>query len=259
MSSSNRRERDLARAKRERQLQRAAASQRTFNPLLIVAVLAVMVVGYVVFSGGGDSNSADPTPTQSTTASASSTSDCTVAPQANMSPAQWSDAPAQTFSGDVATWTLTTNCGDVVIELDGKNAPVTVNSMKFLTEQGYYNNTPCHRLTTAGLYVLQCGDPTGTGGGGPGYSFVDENLPANEANNYPAGTVAMANSGPNTNGSQFFIVFADTQLGPNYTIFGRVTSGLDIIEKVALAGVSGGASDGAPAQPIGILSANFTA
>jgi peptidyl-prolyl cis-trans isomerase B (cyclophilin B) len=102
------------------------------------------------------------------------------------------------------------------------------------------------------LYVLQCGDPTATGSGGPGFAFRDENLPAEGVNNYPAGTVAMANSGPGTNGSQFFLVFADTTLGANYTVWGMITQGLDIVKAIARAGVKGGGADGTPNQPISI-------
>jgi peptidyl-prolyl cis-trans isomerase B (cyclophilin B) len=102
------------------------------------------------------------------------------------------------------------------------------------------------------LYVLQCGDPTATGSGGPNFTYRDENLPAEGLNNYPAGTVAMANSGPGTNGSQFFLVFADTTLGSNYTIWGTVTQGLDIVKAIAKVGVKGGGADGAPIQPIEI-------
>jgi peptidyl-prolyl cis-trans isomerase B (cyclophilin B) len=121
-----------------------------------------------------------------------------------------------------------------------------------LARGGYFNDSLCHRLTTKGLYVLQCGDPTATGGGGPNFTYRDENLPTESLNNYPAGTVAMANSGPGTNGSQFFLVFADTTLGANYTIWGTITQGLDIVKAIAKAGVKGGGADGAPNQPISI-------
>ena len=137
-------------------------------------------------------------------------------------------------------------------------APATVASEVFLTENGFYDATSCHRLTTEGIFVLQCGDPTGTGSGGPGYTVPDENLPAADGVNYPAGTVAMANAGPNTSGSQFFIVYADTVLPPGYSIWGRVISGLDVVDGVAKVGVAGGGSDGPPAQPITIETATFT-
>ena len=144
------------------------------------------------------------------------------------------------------TFTLTTNCGAIVITTVGKKAPWTLTEMSTLAKAGYFDGSLCHRLTTAGIYVLQCGDPTATGRGGPGFSYPDENLPANALNNYPAGTVAMANSGPGTNGSQFFLVFADTSLGPDYTIWGKITKGLDIVQAIAKAGVKGGGGDGTP-------------
>jgi peptidyl-prolyl cis-trans isomerase B (cyclophilin B) len=119
-----------------------------------------------------------------------------------------------------------------------------------LAQQKYFNSTPCHRLTTgSGLYVLQCGDPSGTGSGGPGYEFPDE-LTGTEK--YTRGVLAMANAGANTNGSQFFIVYKDSQLPPKYTVFGSVTSGLGVVDKVAAKGVQGGGSDGKPALPITI-------
>ena len=150
------------------------------------------------------------------------------------------------------TFTLTTNCGTIVITTVGNKAPLTLTQLSMLSKAGYFNGSLCHRLTTQGIFVLQCGDPTATGMGGPGFSYPDENLPANVLNNYPAGTVAMANSGPSTNGSQFFLVFADTSLGPNYTIWGRITKGLNIVQAIAKAGVKGGGADGTPNQRIAL-------
>ena len=135
----------------------------------------------------------------------------------------------------------------------------TVASEAFLAADGFYDNTTCHRLTTSGIYVLQCGDPKGDGSGGPGYSVPDENLPADGENNYPAGTVAMANAGPGTAGSQFFIVYADTTLPGDYTVWGTVTSGLDIVQEVASGGVADGSTDGSPMQPVFIESATVQA
>ncbi len=149
-------------------------------------------------------------------------------------------------------FTLVTNCGNIVITTVGVKAPFAMTSIAALAKGGYYDNSLCHRLTTQGLFVLQCGDPTATGRGGPQFTFPDENLPANTANNYPAGTVAMANSGPNTNGSQFFLVYANTTLAPSYTIWGTITSGLDIVKAIAKAGAAGGAPDGKPAKTIAI-------
>jgi peptidyl-prolyl cis-trans isomerase B (cyclophilin B) len=149
-------------------------------------------------------------------------------------------------------FTFVTNCGNIVVTTVGAKAPITLTQLSTLARGGYFNNSLCHRLTTQGLYVLQCGDPTATGGGGPNFTYRDENLPAEGLNNYPAGTVAMANSGPGTNGSQFFLVFADTTLGANYTIWGTVTQGLEIVKAIAKAGVRGGGADGAPSQQIEI-------
>ena len=150
------------------------------------------------------------------------------------------------------TITLETNCGKIVITTVGAKAPITVTQIATLARGGFFDNTLCHRLTTQGLYVLQCGDPTATGTGGPNFTYPDENLPVTGPNNYPAGTVAMANSGAGTNGSQFFLVFADTTLGPNYTIWGTITQGLEIVKGIAKAGVKGGGADGTPNQTISI-------
>lgn len=263
MSSSNRRERELARAKRERQLAaaqvRSAKKRQSFSLIAVVGVFCALVVGYMALSGGNAPDaSASETPTQSASPTASSNLNCSTAPAAVSNPQQWATAPAVSLNSGTAQWVLTTNCGEIVIDLLPEAAPQTVSSFAFLTENNYFDNTPCHRLTTAGLYVLQCGDPTGTGTGGPGYQFTDENLPTDVAGvNYPTATVAMANSGANTNGSQFFIVFGDTTLNASYSIFGKVTKGLDIVQAIAAQGVAGGSGDGSPAQGIGILDAKI--
>ena len=160
--------------------------------------------------------------------------------------------PKKMDKGRIGKFTLITNCGKIVITTDGVNAPVTLTHLTALAKANYFNGSLCHRLTTQGLYVLQCGDPTATGTGGPGFTYQDENLPKDVANNYPAGTVAMANSGPSTNGSQFFLVYADTRLSPAYTIWGQITTGLDIVKAVAAAGVKDGGADGTPAQTFAI-------
>ncbi len=169
--------------------------------------------------------------------------------------------PAKKFAKNL---TLTTNCGPIVISLN-KKAPQTITNISALANAGYYNKSLCHRLTTEGIFVLQCGDPTASGGGSPtGWTgYADENLPGEGATNYPAGTVAMANSGPGTNGSQFFLVYADTQLGPNYTIWGRITKGLDLVKKIGEVGaykVQGDQAyyvgDGYPIQMVEIIRAS---
>ena len=251
MSSSNKRERELARAKRERQLSRATVAKRNktvFLPAALIALIAI-VFGWNKFS----SQDVSATPTNTNT----SNFFCGDAPIGAAAAPSFDKAEKVDLSKKSYQWVLNTNCGQIVVELEHKAAPTTVNSMLFLTSVGYFDNTPCHRVTTSGLYVLQCGDPTGTGTGGPGYQFADENLPKQKTNNYPAGTIAMANSGPGTNGSQFFIVYEDTTLGANYTIFGHVIKGLTLVQKIAELGASTG-TDGPPTQPIGIKSARYT-
>ncbi|MGF2948922.1 peptidylprolyl isomerase [Microbacterium alcoholitolerans] len=150
-------------------------------------------------------------------------------------------------SGEVPV-TIATSAGDLAVTLDADATPCTTNSFLSLSEQGYFDGTNCHRLTTQGIFVLQCGDPTGTGTGGPGYAFADE-LSGSET--YPAGTLAMANAGPDTNGSQFFIVYADTSLPPSYTVFGHLdTASTEIVAGVAANGTESGASDGTPKTPV---------
>ena len=172
--------------------------------------------------------------------------------------------PTVAAKSPAKTLTFTTNCGDIVISLLGAKAPITVTSIAALANAGYYNKSLCHRLTTEGIYVLQCGDPTASGSGSPtGWTgYVDENLPKATGINYPAGTVAMANSGPKTNGSQFFLVYKDTTLGPDYTIWGKITKGLDLVKKVGDVGayqMSGTqamyAGDGYPIQTVEIVKA----
>jgi len=158
-------------------------------------------------------------------------------------------------------FTLNTNCGQIVFKAFGTKAPLTVLAMTTLAKAGYFDHSLCHRVTTSGFYVLQCGDPTARGTGGPKttdgarWGPPDENLPPAVMNDYPAGTIAMANAGvSNSEGSQFFIVYKDTTLSNTYTIWGQVTSGLDIVKGIADAGVVGGGTDGTPKQTIAIES-----
>jgi peptidyl-prolyl cis-trans isomerase B (cyclophilin B) len=161
--------------------------------------------------------------------------------------------------------TIETNQGAVGLELDNGKTPCTVNNFTSLAKQGFFNNTTCHRLTTTPeLRVLQCGDPTGTGTGGPGYRFPNE-YPTNQYRLtdpalkvpvlYPRGTLAMANSGPGTNGSQFFLVYDDSVLPPTYTVFGTIDSpGLTALDEIAAIGVTAGGDDGKPAKDVTITS-----
>ena len=148
----------------------------------------------------------------------------------------------------IATFLLTTNEGPITISTDRAKTPCTINSFESLARQKYFDNTRCHRLVDSGIFVLQCGDPTASGSGGPGYSFPDE-LSGSET--YPAGTVAMANSGPDTNGSQFFLVFADSPLPAAYTVFGQMDkAGLSVVNKIQAEGEDGSfASSGGGGKP----------
>ncbi|MCW2571913.1 MAG: putative peptidyl-prolyl cis-trans isomerase [Frankiales bacterium] len=146
--------------------------------------------------------------------------------------------------------TIHTNRGDITIALADGATPCTVNSFAHLARTRYYEDTTCHRLTTQGIFMVQCGDPSGKGTGGPGYVFADEHL---AGSTYPAGTVAMANAGPDTNGSQFFLVYGDANLGPDYTVFGHLTAGLDVLRAVAAGGAQP-AGDGQPKLALKITS-----
>jgi peptidyl-prolyl cis-trans isomerase B (cyclophilin B) len=151
------------------------------------------------------------------------------------------------------TITLETNCGDIRITTLANKAPVTVAHMAKLARSGFFDESICHRLINRGAYVLQCGDPTATGKGGPKFVFQDENLPLGAEGNYPEGTVAMWNKGPGTNGSQFFLVYSNTTLiKANYTIWGTITEGLEIVKAIAKMGVRGGGLEGMPSQAISI-------
>jgi peptidyl-prolyl cis-trans isomerase B (cyclophilin B) len=149
--------------------------------------------------------------------------------------------------------TLNTNCGEIVIEAFAKKAPVTVSMLSGLVTSKFYDQSICHRMIySQSAALLQCGDPTASGYGGPQFQFNDENLPKAALNNYPAGTVAMANSGPNTNGSQFFIMAANTTLDPYYTVWGKVTKGLEIVQAVVANGTATGEEVGQPKVKIAI-------
>lgn len=163
--------------------------------------------------------------------------------------------PKMLLKKPIKSITFVTNCGNIVVEPLNNLAPLTVTAITALAKGGFYNHTLCHRMMNDGAYFLQCGDPTVSGFGGPAWQpYADENLPVDGPANYPAGTVAMANSGPNTNGSQFFLVYQDTQFDPDYTIWGKITSGLNIVKAIGMGGVKGGGSVGTPAIKIAIES-----
>ena len=227
---------------------------RLIPALVPVAATALLLAGCgsgdAIYSGAQESSG--------------SSLECAEPPAAPTQPLQFTQADLpEPMSGDPATVTatITTTCGDIELELLAADAPQTVASFAFLAGEGYWDDSACHRLTTSGIFVLQCGDPTGTGSGNPGYGYGIENAPADGV--YPPGTLAMARTqDPESNGGQFFVVFADTQLptqGGGYSVFGTVTSGLEIVQAVAAAGAEGPRGDGAPKQPISILSVEVDA
>jgi peptidyl-prolyl cis-trans isomerase B (cyclophilin B) len=214
---------------------------------IAVIVIAVLAVGAQVFFFTGGPGT--PAPSSSATAKATATATPTATAGANTGV-----VPSSTIAaGRTWTGTLALNGIDLGVELDGAAAPQAVSSTISLVQSGFYTNLACHRLTTSGIYVLQCGDPAGDGSGGPGYSYGPvENAPAD--NVYPAGSIAMARQSGNgfSQGSQFFIVYKDTTIPADaaggYTVVGHVTSGLDQIKtQITDAGVTGGSTDGAPA------------
>ena len=151
--------------------------------------------------------------------------------------------------GKKYTASIATSAGTMTAELFADEAPKTVNNFVFLAREGFYSGVIFHRVIRG--FMIQGGDPTGTGRGGPGYQFADERV----SRPYKRGTLAMANAGPNTNGSQFFVMHADYGLPPNYTIFGKLTSGEDVLDKIATAQT--GAQD-RPANPVSITRVTIT-
>ena len=198
------------------------------------------------------SDSPSETPSDSTSAAPSQASGPCDYTQDPNGAAKKVDAPpaSPTVKGQVKV-DIATTIGDLHATLDGSGKPCTVGSFVSLAKQGYFDSTTCHRLVTSGIYVLQCGDPTATGTGGPGYTIPDE-LTGKEK--YPAGTLAMANTGqPHSGGSQFFIVYKDTPLPPQYAVFGTVdAAAVKAISNAAAKGVVGGGSDGAPKEKVDI-------
>lgn len=218
--TSKQRERDRARRHAEAQARHAAelAARRRRQGIWVLVAILVALAGVVVavLTAGADETGAPTT-----------------------SGGVPDPALAEGRAWDV---TLDTSAGRLELELDGAAAPQAVANFVTLAQDGYFDDTQCHRLTVEGIYVLQCGDPTATGTGGPGYAWGPiENAPAD--NVYPAGTVAMARVGGDgqSMGSQFFLVYADSTIPSDaaggYTVFGRVTGGMDVLEQVAAGGI----------------------
>ena len=259
MAGSRERQRQRARERHERQREERRQRQSQLRKRLSIGAVVVLVLGLVaglslVFVGGS-TPAAKSKPKATASASASATSSaaavaepahhCTYTTTDSGKPSLPTASPD--YNASYAA-TINTNLGKIGISLLNSKATCTVNSFAHLAETNFFNNTQCWRMSnSSGLYLFQCGDPTATaksklscssstlGSGGPGYKFADENL---TGATYPAGTVAMANGGANTNGSQFFLVFKNTTLPASYTPFGKITSGLDILQNVAKAGTS---------------------
>ncbi|TQJ86771.1 peptidylprolyl isomerase [Streptomyces sp. SLBN-31] len=270
MVSQEQRKRQLAREKFLRQQQRRTEARRKarMRNSVIASVLGVILIGSValyttgVMKGDDKANASSQT-TPSATPTSKAPDPCEKAAKGSVEKLSWKKEPAMTIDKSAKyTMKLATTCGDIDIALKTSAAPHTVNSFDFLASKGFFDHTKCHRLTTNGIYVLQCGDPTGSGSGGPGYTIPDENLKDKSLKGgvYPAGTVAMANTGQkHTGGSQFFLVYQDSQLPPSYTPFGTVSaSGMKVLKKIAAAGESTGQGDGAPNATVVINKATVT-
>ena len=287
---TNEQRRATAKRKLERQLERRAEQARRRRMLAIVggsvaaAVVVVAVVATVVLTNrahkdkqasatGNSSSSAAPgtssgiPPLPPFKPAADLGANCQYEPSAEQAskpanlprPGKVPTDPAQ------VSVSMVTNQGPIGLLLANNESPCTVNSFASLAQQKFFDNTKCHRLTASPTSsLLQCGDPSGDGTGGPGYQFANEyptdqyqpDDPAvHEPVVYPRGTLAMANAGPNTNGSQFFMVYKDTQLPPEYTVFGKIQQdGLATLDKIAKGGVAGGGQDGQPNTEVTIKS-----
>ena len=284
---TNAQRRETAKRKLERQLERRAQKEKqqriltVAGSLLAIAVAAGLIAWFVLGNKDATTTASSPSSSKSSPTTLTRGGDGQLpafkAPADLGANCQYPtaqpaskkvDAPK---SGKVPTdpatisVSMSTDQGNIGLVLNNAEAPCTVNSFASLAQKGYFDNTICHRLTTAAsLGVLQCGDPSGTGSGGPGYQFANE-YPTNQYPKddpalqkpvlYPRGSLAMANAGPNTNGSQFFLVYKDSKLPPNYTVFGTIDgTGLATLDKIATAGVAGGGEDGKPATEVKVKS-----
>ncbi|MFG3579650.1 peptidylprolyl isomerase [Micromonospora chersina] len=258
MTSTRERQRAAARARLEREMaERAAKARKRRQTQAIVgaaAVLVLVVAGtvWLATSLGGDDK-------KQNTAGGDGFSQCVfneVPKEGRSKQIKDVGLPAtQQASKGTQTMTIDTNLGPVTAKIDRAKVPCTAGSFTHLASKGFFDNTKCHRLVTQGIKVLQCGDPSATGNGwretdgtgGPSYNLAEENLPTDKRPPYPEGVIAMANSGQQgSTGSQFFIVYGDSQLDPNYTVLGTITGGMDLVKQVAAAG-----DDGAFAQQAG--------
>ncbi|WP_433608530.1 peptidylprolyl isomerase [Dactylosporangium sp. CA-139114] len=290
MSTNRDRQRAAARSRLEREMADRAEQSRLrrrrnttiaagAGALVVVLIAAWLVVALTGGDEKKDAASANPS------GSAGAPGACAWQPLVNPSASAAPDPELAKNTKDVGkppttgeartgtqTMTLDTSVGTIKIEVDTAHAPCTAESFTYLASKKFFDNTTCHRLVLQSIYVLQCGDPFGTGYGGPSYRYAEENLPTGKRPAYGEGVVAMANNGqPASTGSQFFIVYKDiAQLDANYTVVGKVTEGLDLVKKVAEAGVvpdpsapaadpSAGPSEGKPKTEVRIKSLTMSA
>ena len=282
--ATNQMRREAAKRKLVRQRERQAAQARRRRQLTVigsVAAVVVVLVGVVLFATlgqGSGAPAAAPTPAPEAAPTAAAETPAAIPTAVAPLPKRPAALPATVncsfpadgqaarpvkppAGGNVSTQgtvgvTLQTGDGPIGLTLDKALAPCTVDSFVSLAQQGYFDNTTCHRITTApGLQVLQCGDPSGTGSGGPGYTIPDEVFPELK---YGRGILAMANTGrPNSGGSQFFMIYGDGELPPQYTAFGSITpDGLQVLDTIAKRGSDGSLEPspggGKPVQPVTI-------
>ncbi|AKK08914.1 peptidylprolyl isomerase [Corynebacterium testudinoris] len=279
MTNQNRGEEALAKLDREIKSRDRAEKSKPLKVSLAAAAVILALVGgiwYLATQNGDEEATTASESTAPTTAEApemeplamvrttplADTVTCTYEPAGDASREVSTPTTENVPATGTVTVTLATNKGDIGMELDRSVSPCTVNAVEHLAEQGYYNDTVCHRLTTSGIHVLQCGDPSGSGAGGPGFQFANE-YPTDETDGaatspviYPRGSIAMANAGAGTNGSQFFLNYLDSPLAPDYTYFGQISEGgLKVLDDIAGVGVTNGAADGAPAEEVRIQTA----
>ncbi len=262
MPTEKRQRQKAGRQARLAEQEKTRKRKRNLRRFISIVVVAAVVVGISYWIADGNRSSKSTSTTTTTTKTTTSTTnaappggsgnkspsaittsaDCPANFSATLNKPTYSSAPKMTIDpSKTYTATITTDIGPFTVLLDPKAAPITVNSFVFLAQHHFFDCIIFHRVIPS--FVDQTGDPTGSGTGGPGYQFADE-LPKTASPQYPLGSVAMANSGKNTNGSQFFIVAGSQgeSLAPSYTLFGKVTSGMAVIDKIN----QGGSSSGTP-------------
>jgi cyclophilin family peptidyl-prolyl cis-trans isomerase len=258
MATSKRERQKAARRDKLERMQREARRRRTIRRSVIVAIIAAVVIGSAALLFSGSTPSTTTTTTSTTLATTTTTipkadqikqttanaaavkAGCAANPMARANTLTWKSAPAQTISATGTYYAhVVTTAGSFVIKLDPAAAPKTVNNFVFLARHNYFHCVIFHRVIPG--FVIQGGDPTGTGRGGPGYAIPDE-LPKAGSPTYPLYSVAMANAGANTGGSQFFIVTGASgeTLQPNYSLFGQVVSGESVLKVIDAEGSAGG-------------------